>query len=190
MKFNIIYADPPWSFKTYSNKGKGKSAERYYNTLSIEDIKKIDVSSIAEDNCILFLWVTFPFLIEGLEVIKDWGFIYKTVGFCWVKRYPKQTNKYFWGLGYYTRANAELCLIATKGKIKRVSNSVHQIIDTPIEKHSKKPHIVREKIVELVGNLPRVELFAREKVDGWVCLGNEIDGLDINEAIKNIKNID
>ena len=81
MKFNIIYADPPWSFKTYSNKGKGKSAERYYNTLSIEDIKKIDVSSITEDNCILFLWVTFPFLIEGLEVIKDWGFIYKTVGF-------------------------------------------------------------------------------------------------------------
>ena len=190
MKFNIIYADPPWSFKTYSNKGKQKSAEKYYKTLNIEDIKKIDVQSIAEDNCILFLWVTFPFLIEGLEVIKDWGFIYKTVGFCWVKRYPKQTNKYFWGLGYYTRANAELCLIATKGKIKRVSNSVHQIIDTPIEKHSKKPDIVREKIVELVGNLPRVELFAREKVDGWVCLGNEIDGLDINEAIKKIKNID
>ena len=87
-------------------------------------------------------------------------------------------------------ANAEICLIATKGRIKRVSNSVHQIIDTSIEKHSKKPDIIREKIVELVGNLPRVELFAREKIDGWICLGNEIDGLDINDAIYNIKNID
>ena len=87
-----------------------------------------------------------------------------------------------WGLGFWTRANAELCLIATKGKIKRV--------DTPIEKHSKKPNIVRNKIVELVGDLPRVELFAREKIDGWVCLGNEIDGLDINEAIEKLKNID
>ena len=85
---------------------------------------------------------------------------------------------------------AELCIIATKGKIKRVSNSVHQIVDTPIEKHSKKPDIVREKIVELVGDLPRIELFARQKVDGWVCLGNEIDGLDINKAIEKIKNID
>ena len=85
---------------------------------------------------------------------------------------------------------AELCLIATKGKIKRVSKSVHQIVDTPIERHSKKTNIVREKIVELVGDLPRVELFAREKVDGWVCLGNEIGGLDINDAIKKLKNID
>ena len=103
MKFNIIYADPPWSYKTYSNKGKGRSAENHYKTLSIEDIKNIDIQSIADDNCILFLWVTFPCLIEGLETIKAWGFTYKTVGFCWVKRYPKQTDKWFWGLGFWTK---------------------------------------------------------------------------------------
>ena len=189
MKFNIIYANPPWSYKTYSNKGKGRSAENHYKTLSIEDIKNINVQSIADDDCILFLWVTFPCLIEGLETIKACGFTYITVGFCWVKRYPKQTDKWFWGLGFWTRANAELCLIATKGKIKRISSSVHQIVDTPIEKHSKKPDIIRDKIVELVGDLPRIELFTRERVDGWICLGNEIDGLDINEAIKKIASI-
>ena len=105
MKFNVIYADPSWSYKTYSDKGKCRSAKKHYKTLSIEDIKNIDIQSIADENCILFLWVTFPCLIEGIETIKSWGFTYKTVGFCLVKRYPKQTDKWFWGLGFWTRAN-------------------------------------------------------------------------------------
>lgn len=187
MRFNILYIDCPWQYKVYSKKGQGRSAENHYSTMSKEDIYNLDIEGIAADDCTLFLWVTFPCLLEGLEAIQRWGFTYKTLGFCWVKRCRKQTDKWFWGLGFWTRANPEICLTATKGNPKRVSKAVHSVIEAPVERHSKKPDIVRDKIVELMGDLPRTELFARQKYDGWVCLGNEIDGLDIREAIKQVK---
>jgi len=186
LKFPILYIDPPWSYKVYSKKGRGRSAENHYLTMDKEEIRNLDIDGISEKNCILFLWVTFPCLQEGLEAIKSWGFTYKTLGFCWVKR-NKKSLSWFWGLGFWTRANPELCIIATKGHPKRVSRAVHCIVDTPVEAHSKKPDEVRKRIVELVGDLPRIELFARQEYPGWVCLGNEIDGLDIREAIENIK---
>ena len=186
MRFSCIYADPPWQYKVYSKKGQGRSAENHYRTMSKEDIYSLPIESIAEKDCILFLWVTFPCLIEGLEAINRWGFKYKTLGFCWVKRCKKQTHKWFWGLGFWTRANPEICIIATRGNPKRISKGVHSVIDTPIEEHSKKPDIVRQKIVELIGDVSRIELFAREEYPGWMCLGNEIDGIDIREAIEKI----
>ncbi len=190
-KYNIIYADPAWNFKTYSEKGKEKkSAENHYNTMNIQDIYNLPIQNIAADDCVLFLWVTNPMLKEGLETIEKWGFKYKTVGFNWFKK-NKIADSWFWGLGYWTRSNTELCLIATKGNISRISKSVHQVIDSEdngsldvfdsfpivsrIEKHSVKPRIVREKIVELLGNLPRIELFAREKFNGWDSWGNEVE---------------
>ena len=172
-KYNIIYADPPWNFKHYSDKGKGRSADNYYNTMSLNEIKALPVEEIADDNCILFLWTTFPFLQKSFEVIKEWGFEYKTVGFVWVKR-NKKAPSWFWGMGYWTRSNAEICIIATKGSITRQSSSVSQIIDVPVGAHSKKPDIVHDRIVELVGELPRIELFARQKYVGWDVWGNEI----------------
>lgn len=174
-KYNIIYADPPWQYKVWSDKGKGRSAESHYNTMSIEDIinMKDVINSIAEDDCVLFIWITYPCLKEALKVIEQWGFTYKTCAFTWVKK-NKKTDSWFWGMGYWTRANSELCLIATKGKVKRLSAKVHQIIDTPIEEHSKKPAIVRKKIVELIGDKPKIELFARQCVDNWDCWGNEV----------------
>lgn len=185
-KYQIIYADPPWQYKVWSKKGNGRSAESHYKTMNIEDIMNLKdfINNISDENCILFIWITYPCLKEALKVIEAWGFKYKTCGFTWVKR-NKKANSWFWGMGYWTRANSELCLIATKGKIKRISRKVHQIIDTPIEEHSKKPGIVRDKIVELVGDIPRIELFAREKVKGWDSWGNEIES-DINmEDYKN-----
>jgi N6-adenosine-specific RNA methylase IME4 len=172
-KYQIIYADPPWSYKVWSKKGMGRSAESHYPTMNKIDIQNLPINKISDKNCILFLWVTAPCLIEGLELIDKWGFKYKTIGFTWVKKNKRQ-NTWFWGMGYWTRANSELCLIATKGMIKRISASVHQIIDTPIEEHSKKPAIVRNRIVELMGNLPRIELFARQKTEGWDVWGNEV----------------
>jgi N6-adenosine-specific RNA methylase IME4 len=172
-KYNIIYADPAWNFKTYSDKGKDRSPDKHYPVMSIQNIKNLPIQDIADDDCILFMWVTFPLLKQGFEVIDAWGFTYKTVAFNWVKK-NKKSDSWFWGLGYWTRANAELCLLATTGSIKRQSVSVHQIIDTRIEKHSKKPDIVRDKIIELVGDLPRIELFARETSEGWDSWGNEI----------------
>lgn len=184
-KYKIIYADPPWQYRVYSKKGQGRSAENHYHTMNIKDIMALPVDKIADKDCILFLWITFPCLKEGIEVMERWGFKYKTCGFNWVKR-NKKKNTYFMGLGFWTRSNSEVCLIGTKGQPKRVSKSVTQICDARIMEHSKKPAEIRERIVELCGELPRVELFARDKVKGWDSLGDEIDGKDIREALREV----
>ena len=184
-KYKIIYADPPWQYRVYSKKGQGRSAENHYHTMNIKDIMALPVDKIADKDCILFLWLTFPCLKEGIEVMERWGFKYKTCGFNWVKR-NKKKNTYFIGLGFWTRSNSEVCLIGTKGQPKRVSKSVSQICDARIMEHSKKPAEIRERIVELCGELPRVELFARDKVKGWDSLGDEIDGKDIREALREV----
>ncbi len=142
--------------------------------MSTDEICDLQVADIAAESSVLFLWTTFPNLQEAFRVIEAWGFSYRTVAFVWVKRNKKAPN-YFMGLGYWTRANAEICLLATKGKPKRISKSVRQIIDAPIEYHSKKPDETRERIVELMGDLPRIELFARQKTDGWDVWGNEVE---------------
>jgi N6-adenosine-specific RNA methylase IME4 len=176
-KYNIIYADPPWSYRDKALAGN-RGAICKYPTQSQEWIKTLPIKNIADQNSILFLWVTMPKLNECFDVIKSWGFEYKTCAFTWVKK-NKKADSWFWGMGRWTRANAELCLLATKGKPKRVNRGVHSVVSSPIEKHSKKPDIVRERIVELCGDIPRVELFARQKTDGWDCWGNEIES-DIN----------
>ena len=170
-KYNIIYADPPWTFKTWSKKGEIKSPK--YEVMTIKDIKNLPINKIAKDNCTLFIWVTYPLLKEGLDTIKAWNFNYKTCAFSWVKK-NKKSDSLFWGLGYWTRANSEICLLATKGKPKRVSKSVHQVVIDKIREHSRKPDCVRDRIVELCGNLPRIELFARQKTKNWNVWGNEV----------------
>ena len=173
-KYNIIYADPAWSYKTWSAKGKEKkSPENHYHCMCIEDIYNLPVQDIADDDCILFIWVTYPLLKEGLQTINEWGFTYKTCGFSWIKK-NKKSDSLFWGLGYWTRANNEICLLATKGKPKRLSKGVHQVVLDKIKEHSRKPDCVRDRIVELCGDLPRIELFAREKTEGWDVWGNEV----------------
>lgn len=142
--------------------------------MSADEICSLPVADIAAENSVLFLWTTFPNLQESFRVIEAWGYKYSTAAFVWVKR-NKKTVSWFMGLGYWTRANAEICLLATKGKPKRISKSVRQIIDAPIEYHSKKPDETRERIVELMGDLPRIELFARQKTDGWDVWGNEVE---------------
>lgn len=135
-KYQIIYADPPWNYKVYSKKGLGRSAESHYPTMSIEDICALPVGNLADKDCALFLWVTIPCLLEGLSVLKAWGFTYKTVGFVWVKQ-NRKADSLFWGMGYWTRSNVELCILATKGHPKRINAAVHQVIVSHIEEHSK-----------------------------------------------------
>ena len=173
-KYSVILADPPWAFRAWSNKGKGRSAEQHYPTMRLEDIKALPVADLAAEDCVLFLWATFPMLKEALAVVEAWGFSYKTVAFTWVKENRKSPGL-FWGLGYWTRANAEVCLLATRGCPKRQSAAVHQVILSPVEQHSKKPDAVRERIVTLMGDVPRVELFARQHAPGWDVWGNEVD---------------
>lgn len=173
-KYSVILADPPWAFRAWSNKGMGRSAEQHYSTMRLENIKALPVADLAAEDCVLFLWATFPMLKEALEVIDTWGFTYKTVAFTWVKENRKSPGL-FWGLGYWTRANAEVCLLATRGSPKRQSAAVHQVILSPIEQHSKKPDAVRERIVALMGDVPRAELFARQETPGWDVWGNEVE---------------
>ena len=173
-KYNIIYADPPWTYRVYSSKGNGRSAASHYPVMELEAIKALPVEQLAEKDCTLFLWVTFPNLRESFEVIESWGFTFKTVAFVWIKR-NRKSDSLFWGMGYWTRANAEICLLATKGAPKRQSAGVHQVILSHIEEHSKKPAEARKRIVELLGDLPRIELFARQRSPGWDAWGNEVD---------------
>jgi len=170
-KYGIIYADPPWS---YSGNLPQRDPVPHYKTLETPEICQIPVNTIAGDDCILFIWATFPKLLDAFKVIEAWGFEYRTVGFVWIKQ-NKKDKGLFWGMGGWTRANAEICLIATKGEPKRLNADVHSVIMSPIEEHSKKPPEVRGRIVSLMGNLPRVELFAREQFSGWDTWGDESD---------------
>lgn len=177
-KYHIIYADPPWEYKLSGGiKSSRGMAKQHYNTMKLEDICDLPIQNLSTDNAILFMWTTFPRIHDALCVIKSWGFIYKTAAFVWIKK-NKKSDSLFWGMGAYTRANAEVCLIAIKNKTKAKqvvkNHAVHQIIMSPIEEHSKKPDTVREKIVQLLGDIPRLELFARQRVEGWDCWGDEI----------------
>lgn len=143
--------------------------------MTVEDICALPVPEIAADDCILFMWATYPKLKEALQVIDAWGFKYKTIGFQWVKQ-TKTESGYFFGLGRWTRGNTEPCLIATKGKPSRAKANISQLIISPIRDHSQKPDIVRDKIVELMGgDQSYIELFARSTAPGWASWGNEVN---------------
>jgi len=171
-RYKIIYADPPWSYRDKALAGN-RGAACKYPTQDADWLNKLPVNSMADKDCLLFLWVTMPKLNECFDLIRAWGFEYKTCAFTWVKK-NKKADSWFWGMGRWTRANAELCLLATKGHPKRINAGVHSIIDSPIGRHSEKPHETRERIISLVGDLPRIELFARQKTPGWDAWGNEV----------------
>ena len=164
-KYNIIYADPPWKY--------GRKII-HYPCLPIQDIYDFPIDNIADRDCALFLWVTFPILPEAIKTLEKWGFRYVTVAFTWIKT-NKLNGQPFLGLGSWTRANAEICLLGFRGKLPRISNKVRQVILSPLREHSRKPDEIRDRIVELLGDLPRIELFARQSVNGWDCFGNQID---------------
>lgn len=195
-KYNIVYADPPWQYndkmKMKGVHGDIRGAESFYHTMGLKEIKQLPVSKIISGNALLFMWVTMPFLNKAFDVMSDWGFTYKTCGFCWIKK-NKNNNSNCLGMGHYTRSNAELCLLGTSKGIKTKeiikSHSISSVVETIGEnyvvesvrrEHSRKPDEVRERIVELCGDLPRIELFAREEINGWDCWGNETDRFKTN----------
>ena len=175
-KYNIIYADPPWKYNSRNNINTrfGGGVFNKYSLMTMEEIKSLPISNLAEENCALFLWCTFPYLDKQIKLFDYWGFRYCTLGFSWIKTNSKN-GKPFFGVGYYAKSNCEICLMGMKGQLKPISNKVSSVIISPRREHSKKPDEVRNKIVELFGDLPRIELFAREKVEGWNSWGNEIE---------------
>lgn len=170
-KYKIIYADPPWSYND-ELKHHGGSAVSHYQTMTLEDICKLPINMISDNDSFLFIWGTWPLLRECLQVIESWGFDYKTIGFVWTKTYSN--GKDVLGMGKFSRGNTEFCLMGVKGKPKAITTEVSQLIKTTYNNiHSKKPHIIRNKIVELCGDLPRIELFARTRIHGWDTWGND-----------------
>src|SRR5215211_5514479 len=174
--YQLIYADPPWQFRVYSKKVGSRSAERYYPTMSLADIAALPISKIAAKNSVLLMWAIDPMLDVAFDVIKAWGFKFKTVGFYWVKKNMKSAG-FFTGLGYYTRANPEQCLLATRGiGLKRKDKSVRRLIVARRGLHSEKPVEAYRRIERLFGKVSRIELFARQRRTGWDAFGNEVKG--------------
>jgi len=175
-QYQIIYADPPWKYNSRANhktRFRG-GACGHYDLMTMDEIKKLPLPELADKNCALFMWCTFPYLEQQIRLFDYWGFRYRTVGFTWVKTNSKN-GKPFFGVGYYAKSNAEICLLGMKGQLKPISNKVSSIIIAPRREHSRKPDEARKRIVELFGDIPRIELFAREKTPGWDVWGNEIE---------------
>lgn len=185
-KYDIIYCDPAWSY-TDKAKAGNRGAGCKYKVMTLDELKKLPVVNVAKPDSIMFMWITYPKLVDGtcMDTMKAWGFTPKTCAFTWVKYY--RNLKPFMGMGRWTRANSELVVLGTRGKPSRLSAGVRQLVETMgeedyqpdiiqtiPEKHSKKPNIVRERIVELCGDLPRIELFARQPAEGWDSWGNEL----------------
>lgn len=179
--YGAILADPPWKFETWGSQVNSVShVDFHYSTMHTADIRVLPVADVAAANSVLFLWVTWPNLLDGLSVIEAWGFKYKTCAFAWMKA-DVSTLNLFSGptdadmkLGYWTRANSEVCLLATRGKPKRLNADVRQGIIESARQHSRKPDCVHERIERLVAG-PYLELFARNRRQGWTAWGNETD---------------
>ena len=182
-KYQIIYADPPWNLHGINKKGIVTSRDspnnpkydhlNQYTSMSHTDIGSLPIKGLTDDNCVLFLWVVDNSLPFVFDIITKWGFTYKTVGFTWVKK--TITGKDVFGMGQWTRNNPEMCLFATKGTPKRVNFGVRQLQRYTVREHSRKPDEFRDEIIKLVGNLLRIELFARQKTKGWDVWGNEVE---------------
>ncbi|MCF1459445.1 MAG: hypothetical protein LPH21_18430 [Shewanella sp.] len=189
---NVLYADPPWSYNDKAASGK-RGVEFKYPPMPIPDIMGLDVKNKLADDAVCFLWATCPLLKEGIATLEAWGFTFKTVAFVWVKK-NRSSEGYFMGMGNWTRTNAELVLIGVRGKAKRISKGVRQIltdaengnhepfaVERRIQAHSQKPLVVRQRIEQLMGTEGvKVELFARDVAEGWHQYGHDIQGDDFD----------
>ena len=182
-KYDIIYADPPWRFdiagqinenwNTIDNK---LASNNIYDTLTINDIKKLQVENIAKKDCLLFLWTTGAHLKEAIELGEAWGFKYSTIGFVWHKQWAH--------FGNYTMPDTEIVLIFKKGKIPQpfTARNIRQFLSEKRTKHSAKPIEIRHRIEKMFAKASRIELFARppellgakQEVKGWDLWGNEV----------------
>jgi N6-adenosine-specific RNA methylase IME4 len=181
-KYSVIYADPPWQYETWSHRGQGKGASQHYATMDASAIRALPVADLAERDAALFLWVVQPQLPEAMDLIKAWGFMFKTVAYYWIKIKGGQDRLFYTGddvrlgLGYHTRSGAEQCWLATRGDgYHRLSQGEEQVVFSPLRQHSRKPDEIADSILRLTGDVPKIELFARTKRAGWDVWGNQTD---------------
>lgn len=183
-KFKVILADPPWQYEKYADPDGRGTAEAHYPVMSLPEIRALPVAGLADDDCALFMWVTWPVMDQAFSVAAAWGFQYKTAALVWAKTNKRAADRmsivtsdsnWFFGMGSWTRANTETCLLFTKGQPQRVNADVRQLIVAPVSEHSRKPDEQYERIERLLKG-PYVELFARRERAGWTSWGLEIEG--------------
>ena len=210
MKYSIIYLDPPWKYNSRANhktRFRG-GAEGHYPLMTMAEIAALPIGDIAAKSAAVLMWCTFPYLDEQIKLFKHWGFKYRTQFITWVKLNPrgydfpaedpnykpgKQYVLYsdglfhsvFFGVGYYAKSNPEVCLLGMRGQVPTISDTVSSVILAPRRQHSQKPTEAYSRIEGVFGDVPRIELFARNSAPGWVCAGNGIDGRDIRESIES-----
>jgi N6-adenosine-specific RNA methylase IME4 len=179
--FVCAYIDLPWSFITWSRLGQGKSPSRHYKTWSFDRLLALPVPELMAPDAVLFLWITQPHLPEALQILAHWRFSYRSVAFYWIKMPTSWTEvsgrvRPRLGLGYHTRSGAEQCWLAIRGRdYKRQSQSIEQVLHAPLREHSRKPDEIAHRIELLIGDVPRIELFARTRRPNWTVWGDEID---------------
>ena len=177
-QYPVILCDVPWTFTTRSAKGKGRSPEKHYDCMSLDDIARLPVAKLAAKDCMMFFWTTDPMIPKALWLLDQWEFEFKTVGFYWAKLNKSVTGDtfrstdFFTGMGFHTRGNPEQCWIATRGHPKRRAKDVRRLIVSPRREHSRKPDETYERIERIVEG-PYLELFSRSERPGWDCWGNE-----------------
>lgn len=172
MAYDIILADPPWRFESWTAAGTGRSAEQHYPTMHYDELAKLHIPR--QVNQALFLWAVWPMLSEALDLIGAWGFSYRTIAWVWIKAKSSGFG-FHTGLGYYTRANTEPCLLAVRGKMPVARHDIQALIYAPVKEHSRKPADQYRKIEALYPDCSYLELFARQKRDGWDAWGNEVE---------------
>lgn len=182
--YGAILADPPWTYETRSDKGKDRSPEMHYDCMTLDEIKAMPVREIAAKDCVLFLWTIDTHVQHALDVIRAWGFTYKTRAFTWAKlnrgvgnQPVSSPNNFFVGMGFWTRANPEDCWLATRGQPKRQSGGVRRLLIAERREHSRKPDEIYDRIEALVPG-PYCELFSRTTRAGWDQMGNEVGKFD------------
>ena len=184
-KYQIIYADPPWQAPTKECIAKKSTIREginfHYPSLTTKQICDLPIQEYTDKNCLLFLWVRSPMLEDGLLVGKQWGFSFRTIAFVW---YKQRTNP-----GHYTMSECEICLVFKKGRIPpKAKHNIRQFLSEKRTTHSKKPNEIRKRIEQMFPNVNKIELFAREKTEGWDCIGNEINGKDIRQELEEMIN--
>lgn len=181
--FGVVYADPPWSYRDKARAGR-RGVEFKYGTMATGEIAALDVPSVVDRDAMLFLWAVPPMLDDARLVMKAWGFRYVTFGFVWVKL-SSETGLLHWGMGNWTRANAEPVLLGVRGEPGRASRGVHQIVVAPVDPilHSRKPAEVRRRVEMVADNTRRLELFATERSPGWTSVGFSADGRDVRDVL-------
>jgi N6-adenosine-specific RNA methylase IME4 len=183
-KYTVLLVDPPWQYRDKAAAGERGAAFKY-PTMSLDALKDLKVAQISDDNAALFMWTTGPQMPDSIELLRTWDFVYKTIAFTWVKTNKKNTRSLFWGMGNYSRSNPEYVLLGIRKKgPERVCASVHSVIITPIGEHSQKPTEIHRRIEGLFGDVPRIELFAREARAGWDVWGVLAEGGTIDERGK------